>query len=321
MTSKASFAMIGTMAAPTSSVRLMNAFSPLLLSLRAKQWAKNLLLYLPFVFTINFWWAPGDLGHTLIPLLQVTLAFALSCLLSSAVYLVNDVIDRDSDQRHTVKRNRPIALGRLSPGLACAAAGVMGVGALGVSFLVNPVFGVVALIYSVLSLGYSFYLKQLVIMDVMALAAGFVLRAAAGGVVIDVPISPWLYICTTLGALFLACGKRRNELLLLGKGSSGHREALKEYTPALLDQMIAVITPSLLISYSLYTFSAPNLPKNNAMMLTIPFVIYGIFRYLYLMHVRNLGGSPEDVLFSDRSLLAAVVLWAMAAGIVLLVFR
>ncbi len=319
MTANASFGMIGTMMAPTSSVRLMNAFSPFLLSLRAKQWAKNLLLYLPLVFTINFWWTPGDLGHALRPFLQVTLAFALFCVLSSAIYLVNDVIDRDSDQRHPAKRNRPIASGRLSPGMAGAAAAVMGVGALSVSFLLNPLFGVVALVYGALSLGYSLYLKQLVIVDVMVLASGFVLRAAAGGVVIDVPISPWLYICTTLGALFLACGKRRNELVLLGQGSAVHREALREYTPALLDQMIAVITPSLLISYSLYTFSAPNLPKNNAMMLTIPFVIYGIFRYLYLMHVRNLGGSPEDVLFSDRALLATVVLWAVAAGVVLLV--
>ena len=286
-----------------------------------KQWAKNLLLYLPFVFTINLWWSPGEVGRTLGPFVQVTLAFLLFCLLSSAVYIMNDVIDRDSDRQHPVKRLRPIASGALSPGLAATIAGVLGVGALGVSFLLNPLFGFVALMYGALSLGYSLYLKQFVIVDVMALAAGFVLRAAAGAVVMDVPISPWLYICTTLGALFLACGKRRNELLLMGKESSAHREALREYTPALLDQMIAVITPSLLLSYSLYTFSAPNLPKNNAMMLTIPFVIYGIFRYLYLMHVRNLGGSPEDVLFSDRSLLAAVVLWAVAAGVVLMVFR
>lgn len=310
-----------TMTVPSSTLRSASAPWLLLVSLRPKQWTKNLLLYLPFVFTINLRWDPAHLRPALEVFGQVTLGFALFCLLSSALYILNDIIDRESDQQHPVKRLRPIPSGALSVGAAGAASAVLGIGALAVSLVLNPLFGAVALVYAALNVGYSLHLKQVVILDVFAIAAGFVLRAAAGAVVIDVPISPWLYICTTLGALFLACGKRRNELLTLGQGSAAHRETLREYSTALLDQMIAVITPSLLISYSLYTFSAPNLPKNNAMMLTVPFVVYGIFRYLYLMHVRNLGGSPEDILLSDRPLLVAILLWVAAAGGVLLAFR
>lgn len=309
------------MTSPTSTLRSAGAPGLLLVSLRPRQWIKNLLLYLPFVFTINLRWDPAHLRPALEVFGQVTLGFVLFCLLSSALYILNDIIDRESDQRHPVKRLRPIPSGALSPGLAGVASGVLGVGALAGSLALTPLFGIVALVYAALMTGYSLYLKQVVIVDVLAIAAGFVLRAAAGAIAIDVPISPWLYLCTTLGALFLACGKRRNELLALGQESAAHRETLREYSPALLDQMIAVITPSLLISYSLYTFSAPNLPRNSAMMLTIPFVVYGIFRYLYLMHQRNLGGSPEDILLSDRPLLIVILLWAAAAAGVLLAFR
>lgn len=309
------------MTVPSSTLRPASTLWLLLVSLRPKQWTKNLLLFLPFLFTINVRWDPAHLRPALETFGQVAFGFVLFCLLSSALYILNDIVDRENDQRHLVKRLRPIPSGALSLGLAGTASGILGVTALAVSLVLSPLFGIVALVYAALSMGYSLCLKQIVIVDVLAIAAGFVLRAVAGAIVIDVPISPWLYICATLGALFLACGKRRNELLALGQGSAAHREALKDYSPALLDQMIAVITPSLLISYSLYTFSAPNLPKNNAMMLTIPFVVYGIFRYLYLMHIRNLGGSPEDILLSDRPLLVAILLWAATAGGILLAFR
>ena len=178
--------------------------------------------------------------------------------------------------------------------------------------------GAVAVGYVALTVGYSVILKNLIILDVLAVAGGYVLRVLAGAVAIDVPISPWLYLCTILAALFISVAKRRNELQVLAEDGAVHRKTLEQYTPALLDQMIAVVTPSTLLAYALYTFTAPNLP--NQMMLTIPFVIYGLFRYLYLIHARDMGGSPEDVLFTDRPLLLTIVLWVAAAMAILVIF-
>lgn len=297
---------------PTSS------FFDLFTSLRPKQWAKNLMLFAALVFSVNQYWGPAEL-----PVLAwgSFLAFVCFCLLSSGQYLVNDVVDAPRDREHPQKRDRPIAAGRIPATTALAlAGGLMGAGMAG-SFLLAPAFGWIAVIYLALMLTYSLSLKHLVIIDVFVIAAGFVVRAAAGAIAIGVPISPWLYVCTLLGALFLALTKRRQELVLLEDRAGDHRSNLEQYSPALVDQMINVVTPSTVIAYSVYTFTAEGLPRNHAMMLTIPFVLYGIFRYLLLSHGRGQGGAPEEVLFTDRPLLAVIIAWVAVSAAVLVVFR
>jgi 4-hydroxybenzoate polyprenyltransferase len=254
------------------------------------------------------------------------------------VYIVNDLVDVEKDRAHPRKRLRPIASGKLSRGAAISAAVAILAIALASSILLDrlsaslpyptgsPVFpfafpfSLVAITYLILQIAYSFLLKNIVIIDVFAIAAGFLLRAVAGGVVIQVPISPWLYVVTVLLALFIGFGKRRNELLLLEGAAANHRAILRDYTADLLDQILSITAASTVIAYSLYTFSAENLPRNHAMMLTIPFALYGIFRYLYLIHVKNEGGSPEEILLRDRPFLAAAVIWAITVGVILYFF-
>lgn len=293
----------------------------LLVSLRPKQWSKNSLVFLALLFSANERWSLSDpagavdvIGHSL-------LAFTLFAAVSSAQYLLNDVIDAPQDREHPRKRHRPIAAGRISRGLALVAAVALAlVGLAGGAWLAPPLGAVLAL-YLAAMIGYSTWLKHLVIVDVFVIAGGFVLRAAGGALAIAVPISPWLYLCTLLGALFLGFAKRRNELSVLQHRAANHRRILDEYTAGFLDQMINIVAASTVIAYSFYTFSAPNLPSNHAMMLTIPFVLYGIFRYLYLIHIKGLGGSPEDVLFSDRWLLAGIAGWIVVSAAVLLLAR
>jgi 4-hydroxybenzoate polyprenyltransferase len=298
---------------------------------RPRQWTKNVLVYVAFFFTLNTRWGMEGLGQDLSLFGRVTLAFLLFCLLSAAVYLINDLVDLERDRRHPRKRLRPIAAGRVAVPLAAWTSALFVMVGLALSFLLSPWFGTVAAIYFLLTLAYSLTLKQTAIIDVLALSGGYVLRAVAGAVVIAVPISPWLYVLITLGALLIGFGKRRNELVLAASAAGGNaqgevsafqqREVLRDYSAPLLDQFIAVVTPSTLIAYILYTFTAENLPRNHAMMLTIPFVLYGLLRYLYLVYHRNMGESPEDVLLTDRPLIAAVGLWLVAAVVLLLVFR
>ena len=299
----------------------MEAAYLVLVSARPRQWVKNLLVYFAFLFTINVEWSLDAPGEALALLGQSTLAFLLLCAVSGAVYLVNDWADRERDRLHPRKRHRPIAAGRLKPGVALAAAGLLGVGGVGASFLLAPGFGAVMLLYLLMMLGYSFLFKHLVIVDVLLLGAGFVLRAAAGAAVISAPISPWLYVVTGLGALFLGFGKRRSELVNAHENSVNQRGILQEYTPELLDHLISVVAPSALLAYMLYTFTAANLPANNSMMLTIPFVAYGLFRYLYLIHRRGVGERPEDALLTDLPLLVTLALWLFTASGVLFLFR
>lgn len=239
--------------------------------------------------------------------------------MSGAVYLFNDVADRAADQQHPLKRLRPIASGKLSRMTALIAAGLLGVGSVEAAVLIRPELGVVAGAYLVLLLLYSAALKNVVIIDVLTIAGGFVLRAVAGALAVAVPISHWLLVCTTLLALFLALSKRRHELTLLAGGAAGHRSILDEYTPYLLDQMVSVVTASTLIAYSVYATS----PETEARLgtsrlgLTIPFVLYGIFRYLYLVHRRQGGGSPSTMLVTDRPLLVCVALWALCVALIL----
>jgi 4-hydroxybenzoate polyprenyltransferase len=274
-----------------------------------------------FVFAVGGAWHPHEVD-TWLPLLgKASVAFALFCLVSSADYLVNDIRDRQTDRLHPTKRRRPIAAGAFRPTAALGWAAAFSLVGMGGVFALDLRAGGVVVGYIALMLAYSFYLKHTVLLDIMTIAAGFVLRAMTGALVIEVPISPWLYVVTALGALFLAINKRRAELLLLEEQANQHRATLGEYTPDLLNQLAATVTASTLIAYGLYTFTADNLPDNHSMMLTIPFVLYGIFRYLFLVHTKNQGGSPEEVLLKDWPLLLDILLWVVASLTILIVFR
>jgi 4-hydroxybenzoate polyprenyltransferase len=289
-----------------------STFASLVVSLRPGQWSKNLFVFAGLLFGKQLF-EPGAVLATIA-------AFWIFCALSGVIYLINDVADREADRRHPLKSRRPIASGALAPGTAIAAAVVLGGGGLAAAFALRPAFGVVALAYVVLQTGYSMGLKHLVILDVLTIAIGFVLRAVAGAVVIDVAISHWLLVCVVLLALFLALSKRRHELTLLAAGAAEHRKILGEYSPYLLDQMIGVVTASTLVAYIFYTISPETVQKFNTeyLALTIPFPLYGIFRYLYLVHKKEGGGSPAEMLLNDRPLLLCVALWA--AAVVLIVY-
>jgi 4-hydroxybenzoate polyprenyltransferase len=285
----------------------------LILSLRPGQWTKNLLVLAPLLFAVRLF----DLQSVA----RAAAGFAIFCALSSVVYLVNDVMDREGDRQHPIKRTRPIASGELTVSVALITAVVIAAGALTGAFFLGWRFGAVSAFYLVLQTLYSTSLKHIVIIDALTLAIGFVLRAIAGAVVIDVVISHWLFVCTILLALFIALAKRRHELVLLADGAASHRPILDEYSAYLLDQMIAVVTASTLIAYIFYTISPETEQKfgTSWLGLTIPFPLYGIFRYLYLVHRREGGGSPSDLLLNDRPLLACVTLWVVA--VVLIVYH
>lgn len=282
--------------------------------MRPHQWTKNVFVFAALLFAQRFD-RPADIART-------TCAFALFCMLSGAVYIINDLVDREKDRAHIRKRLRPIASGRLSPALAQAFAALLVVVSLGLGFALDVSFGTIAATYFAVNLLYSFYLKRLVILDVMTIAFGFVLRAVAGAEVIHVPISPWLILCTSLLALFLGFCKRRHELTLLQEGAADHREILREYNVAFLDQMISVVTASTVIAYALYAMSPEVQEKlqTHYLGLTVPFVLYGIFRYLYILNMKGEGGNPSRVLIQDKPLLVNVALW-MTSCFVLLYFK
>lgn len=283
----------------------------LLYSLRPSQWTKNLIVFAALMF-----------GQRLLDpasLLSASIAFTIFCALSGVVYLINDVADRDADRRHPVKMYRPIASGAVPVRTALLTALVIGTAALAAAWWLRPLFGLLATAYLGLLALYSGPLKHIVIIDVLTIAIGFVIRAAAGAVAIAVPISHWLYILTILLALFLALSKRRHELVLLAGGATGHRRILEEYSPYLLDQMIAVVTASTLVAYAFYTVSPETVDKfgTELLGLTLPFPLYGIFRYLYLVHQKKGGGSPAEMLVTDRPLLLCVGLWAVAVAAII----
>jgi 4-hydroxybenzoate polyprenyltransferase len=281
-----------------------------LVSLRPHQWTKNLVVFAALAFSKHLF--------DLVPLARATFAFALFCGLSGAVYLLNDLADLERDRRHPLKRLRPLASGALPPRAAGIVAAVLAFGCLGLAFLLGRPFAATAFVYLGLNLLYSFRLKEVVIVDVLCVSLGFVVRAVAGAVALGVAISDWLLICTLLLALFLTLSKRRHELTSLNQEASAHRKILAEYSPYLLDQMINVVTASLLTAYAFYTTAAETREKfqTDRVAWTIPFVLYGIFRYLYLVHQKEKGGSPSDVLLTDRPLLAAVALWAAAVVVI-----
>ncbi len=282
----------------------------LLRTMRPRQWTKNGFIFAALVFDRQLA-RPGPFVSTLV-------GFVLLCLASSAVYVINDLADLESDRRHPTKRFRPLAAGELSPSVARIAAVALILVTLAGSLVLGWGFALVVLGFLVLNLLYSFRLKHVAIIDVFSIAGGFVLRVAAGVSLITVErFSPWLYVCTTLLALFIGFGKRRAELSLMQEQATSHRRVLDGYTIGYLDQLIMIVSSTTIIAYALYTFSAVNLPENHLMMLTIPFVLYGIFRYLNLIHVENEGGAPEDLLLRDRPLMATLILWGLTSVLIL----
>ncbi|OMF13482.1 decaprenyl-phosphate phosphoribosyltransferase [Paenibacillus amylolyticus] len=284
--------------------------SGLIRLLRPKQWTKNLLLFAALLFSFE------EIRTETI--LATVLGFILFSLVAGCVYILNDYVDRDRDRQHPVKKFRPMASGQVNPSHALLFGIILLILSVGTAFMMNPLFGVLCVVYFLLNVSYSFVLKHLVILDMMTIAAGFVLRAIAGGVLIHVPFTPWFLICTMLLSLFLAIGKRRNELTLLEGNTGSHRKVLDNYSITLLDQFNTIVTTATIISYSLFTFTSD---RSIHLMWTIPLVIYGMFRYLYLIHMKNQGGSPDRVLFEDKPILITVMLYVISVVTIFAIFE
>ena len=297
--------------APATSDAASSGLTALLESLRPAQWTKNGFVFAALIFSHNL----TD-GHKV---MVVSAAALLFCLMASAMYLVNDVLDAAEDRNHPLKRLRPVASGWVSRPAALWTAALLGLVALGAAWFLDLYFFLVLASYAAVNVLYSSVLKRIILLDVFVVATGFVLRVIGGGVVIHVEISPWLIVCTTLLALFISLCKRRHELVLLGKNASDHRSTLRYLSPYFLDQLISIVTASTLMSYALYTLSQDVALKfpGKRLELTIPLVLYGIFRYLYLVHQDEKGGNPTRLFFTDPVLLAVVLLWAASAIVII----
>lgn len=293
--------------------RTMSTPKSLLRAMRPLQWTKNGLVFAAMIFDRKFTDA-SSIGLAI-------LAAICFCAASSATYLLNDVRDAERDRIHPKKRFRPIASGALQQRTALIAAAGLAIGAIGIGALIRWEFAVVIAGYLSLMIAYNTVLKQIAIIDVFAIGGGFVLRAVGGAVAIDVPISPWLYVCTMLLALFVGFGKRRQELTSLAEDATAHRESLHGYTVALLDQFINILAAATVIAYSMYTFDAAAVPRNHAMMLTIPFVVYAIFRYLLITQKSDLGGAPETLLFADKPLLLSLIGWGFTSALIIFITK
>lgn len=282
-------------------------------SLRPKQWSKNFFIFAAILFSQNIF------NFSLF--LKTVVAFFIFCFLSGSGYILNDLVDLEQDRLHPVKSQRPLVSGRLKVSHAVLALIIFIPFSLWMSYYLGPPFFLIALGYFLLQVIYSFFLKHIVVLDVFAIASGFVLRIIAGAVAINVEMSSWFLICTIFLALFLGLSKRRHELVMLEEDAQSHRKVLGEYSPYLLDQMISVVTASTVVTYALYTMSEETIKKfgTKNLIFTIPFVLYGIFRYLYLIHQKEAGGNPEDILFTDKPLLIDILLWAITVGIILYV--
>ena len=279
--------------------------SALIKAMRPRQWTKNGFVFFALIFDKQLF-SPE-------PFLRTLVGFFLFCLISSAVYLLNDIADIGADRLHPEKKFRPLASGELPVGMAQGAAFILALISLSLGYLLEPVFAGMLALYFVINLLYSRWLKHVPILDVLIISSGFVLRVAAGVALITAErFSPWLYMLTILFSLYIGLGKRRAEMDLLAEDASAHRKVLDGYTIPLLDQYITIVSGMTIVAYSLYTFSAPNLPENHSMMLTIPFVVYGIFRYLQLIQTGHAAGAPDEVALKDRPLQATVLLWGLA---------
>jgi len=290
----------------------------LLRALRPLQWVKNGLVFLPFVFAVDIAWSTDDLDpvpELLLKLVLVALAF---CALSSAIYLFNDLMDRSGDRLHPVKRNRPIASGKVSVPVAGTVMVVLAAAGLVVMILVEPLLGVAGGLYSVINIGYSLGLKQIVLLDAFAVTSGYVIRAAAGAVAIDVTPSPWLYATTGAGALFIVLGRRFAEVRLAGDAAEEQRTVLKDYSGPFINQLLMLSAAAAWLSYTLYTVEATNLPDNNTMLFTLPLVTFGLFRYLYLLNNSEQAEAPEQLIIRDLPLVLSIVSWVAVSTLVLL---
>ena len=297
---------------PGSCVQYRSMLPSLLRALRPQQWVKNLFVLAPAVFAHRLGEADAQV--------RSLLAFAAFCAAASAVYLVNDVRDREADRNHPLKRNRPIAAGRVSPGVALAVAAVLGAAALASIAALGRMYGAILVAYVALSLLYSWRLKHVVILDVMVLAMGYVLRVEAGAAAVGVAVSSWLLLCTIFVALFLAFSKRRHELLLLAERAPNQRRVLTQYSPAFLDQMINVVTASTVLSYALYCVAEESVAKHGrGLLYTVPLVLFGIFRYLYLVYQQPGHANPTEEVLTDVPFLINVALWGAAVMWVLYV--
>lgn len=293
-----------------SSAGALRQIRLLIKTMRPKQWTKNIFVWAALVFD-------GKLFEP-VPFVRTLVAFILFCLVSSLVYTINDLADIEKDRQHPEKRNRPLASGALRPRVAIIGSMALLAISLPGAFWLGPELAAILYGYLLLMVAYSFWLKNIVIVDVLTIAAGFVLRVAGGVAVVNAArFSPWIYVCMVLLALFLALGKRRQEIVLLQGNHNHTRAILQEYNLRFLDEMLGLVSSSTVMAYSLYTFSAPNLPPNHLMMLTIPFVLYGLFRYLYLIHVKGETDPPDVVVLRDRPLQIDILLFA---AVVFLVF-
>lgn len=290
---------------------MLKKFGYLLKTMRPRQWPKNIFVLAALVFDQQLFVLPS--------LLRTLAALGLFCLVSSLVYIINDLADIESDQQHPDKRHRPLAAGLLPKSWAVTAAIILALTTLPASFLLSTGFGLVITGYLILMVAYSFWLKNIALLDVIVIAIGFVLRVASGlTVIVTHQFSPWLFLATTFLALFIALGKRRSEIALLETAAISHRKVLQGYSLALLDQLLIVVISTTLMTYCLYTFSA--ITGYYDMMLTIPFVIYALFRYLFLLHSGTLGGAPEEMILTDRPFQLSVLLWGLTVILLLYVF-
>ena len=301
------------MSGNTEATRARAPLADIVRLMRPSQWTKNAVVFAALIFSKHLF--------ILEDALTVLAAFTAFCFVASGAYVMNDLRDCERDREHPSKRLRPLPAGRVAKGTAVVLSAGLMVAGLAVAAMLGTAFGVMLAGYLLLQFAYTYWLKEIVILDVMAIAAGFVIRAGAGGVVIDVPVSPWLIICTFLLMLFLGFSKRRHELTLLDDRATDHRASLREYSPYFLDQMISVVTASTVVAYAIYTVSPEVQEKlgTDLLYLTIPFVLFGIFRYLYLVHRREEGGNPTQILLSDKPLLADVLIWVATAALLLYV--
>ena len=301
--------------------KIIKLFSSLLILIRPKQWSKNLIIYFALPFSVSELWAVGDLDQLKFLLIKISAGFIIFCSISGSVYIFNDILDRKGDSNHLIKKLRPIASGSLPISFAIVFAILLLISSTTTAFLISITFGIITLSYWVLMMIYSLYLKKIIFVDILVISMGFILRAVAGAAILQIPISPWLYVCTGLGALFIGFSKRRSEISNSNNNYENQRGALRIYTKPLLDQLISIFASSTLMSYVLYSFLSSNLPQNHSMMLTIPFVVYGILRYVNLVYNKNLGEFPEEIILSDKPLVITITLWIILSLSILVIFR